>query len=374
VNGIHIGRSVLGNLGADSGEIFSGSGVGMVSIGGDIAGGTGTGSGQVGTNGQITGLNLGGSLLGGVGDRSGRIIATGMGMILIQGNLHGDSGASSGGIFSLGKIAGVRVGGSLTGGVGSASGSIVSGGQMGMVKIGGDLQGGSISGTDSSVIDSGWISGNSIVGVVIGGSVFAGTDDSSAGSLVNNAAIDAAHDIGSIVVKHKVLGSIGSGGDITPVTFAAQGAANPTATKDVAIGTLTIAGSFELKVFAGFSVDSNGGLTPQDGNAQIGNVTVQGDWRASTLIAGVQDTGAAGFGDVGDTIIGGVANSIAKIANIVVNGDVVGDAIINQLFPIESHAIGKLKIHGHLVAVPPAPGVIGLSPQTATDVIVRTIS
>jgi hypothetical protein len=109
----------------------------------------------------------------------------------------------------------------------------------------------------------------------------------------------------------------------------------------MAIGRITIGGHAE---FASILAGYDRFLAAKNGNAQIGAVKVGGDWIASSLVAGVQDTGAAGFG-VGDTIIGGGA-SIAKIASIVIGGQVVGTPGGGDHFGFVSHTIGSFKAAG----------------------------
>jgi hypothetical protein len=177
-------------------------------------------------------------------------------------------------------------------------------------------------------------------------------------------------------VKGSIIGSIGQFGDITDVLISAQGQAMPTATTDLAIGKISIGGRVErAQILAGykFVAFSNPTPTPTNGNAQIGTVSVGGDWIASDLIAGVQNGGTAGFGDAGDTVIGGGA-SIAKIAKIIIGGIVEGTVATGDQFGFESHAIGSFKINGFAITVPAAPGSVALSIITGSDVTVRTVS
>ena len=67
--------------------------------------------------------------------------------------------------------------------------------------------------------------------------------------------------------------------------------AKATATTDLAFGKLTITGSvIGSKILAGY--DQFGNAT--NGNAQIGNVIVMGDWSGSSLVAGVEDVDGHG--------------------------------------------------------------------------------
>ncbi len=365
--GITLGGSLIGGSNTSSGAIFSAGGLGAVKIGHDVQGGSGVDSGYIDSIGDLAGVTLGGSLIGGSTLVSGSIFSNSdMGAVKIGGDLKGGSGSSSGLIDSSGKLASVTLGGSLVGGSNTDSGEIFSGGDMGAVKIGGDIKGASIA--SGSLESSGLIEsfGGRIASVTLGGSIFAGVDNSSGGSLTGNASIHAAHDLGSLTVKGGLIGSVGSGGDITNVIISAKGQAFPTATADVAIGKITIGGRVErAQILAGY----NTSLTATDGNAQIGTVSVGGDWAASDLVAGVQDGGSTGFGDAGDFIIGGGA-SIAKIAAITIEGVVIGTPAAGDRFGFESHAIGSFKAAG--VSIPIVTPVL-LSLITGSDVTIRKV-
>jgi hypothetical protein len=212
------------------------------------------------------------------------------------------------------------------------------------------------------------MSSGRIASVTIGGSIIAGLDNSSNASIIGNASINAGRDIGSITVRGDVVGSVGSGGDVTKVIFSAVGQASPTATSDLAIGKITIGGRVEhAQILAGYDK-----VVAKNGNAQIGAVRVGGDWIASDLVAGVLDGGVAGFGDAGDTIIGGGA-SIAKIASIIIGGIVEGTAAGGDLFAFTSHAIGSFKFSATNVPVPAAPGTVTLSEITGSDVVLHVV-
>ena len=115
-----------------------------------------------------------------------------------------------------------------------------------------------------------------------------------------------------------------------------------TATIDVAIGKISIGGRAEFtSILAGYDT----ALALVNGNAQIGSVKVGGDWIAGNIVAGVRDGGVAGFGDAGDTIIGGGA-SIAKIASITIGGIVAGTSGGGDHFGFVSHTIGSFKAVG----------------------------
>jgi hypothetical protein len=103
---------------------------------------------------------------------------------------------------------------------------------------------------------------------------------------------------------------------LPPDFFSPSFGASATRASLVRSSVLTLAAFCKaLQVLAGYETS----LNPINGNAQIGTVSVVGDWIGSDLVAGVEDGGAADFGDAGDTINGGGA-SIAKIASIVIGG------------------------------------------------------
>ncbi len=393
---VTIGGSVIG-VGSipmgpptHSGEIFSSGAMGAVKIGHDVQGGSAANSGYIHCNGKMASLTIGGSVIGGNGFHSGEILSKGdLGAVKIghdvQGYITGNGkiasvtigGSLSGGVSSSGDLGAVKIGHDVQGGISSNSkiasvtigGSLIGGlvsskGDLGAVKIGGDLRGGN-GGDRSGFIGS----NNRIASVTIGGSIIAGYDDSPGGFflLTNNASIRALGNIGSLTVKGSVTGSVGQLGAVTTVVISAQG----TATTDLAIGKISIGGRVEhAQILAGYkSGGLPGGSLPTNGNAQIGAVSVGGDWIASDLIAGVQDGGTAGFGDVGDTIIGAGA-SIAKIASIVIKGIVQGSAASGDQFGFMSHAIGSLKINGATV---PLASPVALSSLTGNDVTVRLV-
>ena len=108
-----------------------------------------------------------------------------------------------------------------------------------------------------------------------------------------------------------------------------------------------------------------------NGNAQIGAVSVGGDWLASDLVAGAVDTDLDSFGDEDDAIIGGGA-SIAKIASIVVRGTVAGSSAPGDRFGFTSHTIGSFKSVGYTPRFQGGADIIELALIT-DDVTIREI-
>jgi hypothetical protein len=233
------------------------------------------------------------------------------------------------------------------------------------VTISGNIVGSSISGTDGEIAWSGCIFTHASIGSVwVGGSVVAGHDDSTSGYLYYGTSILATQSIGSITVKGNVIGSTGPNGNAA-VVFSASGAVAPTPTSNMAIGKINIGGRVEnAQIIAGYDFD----FGANNGNAQIGAVSVGGDWIASSIVAGIQNSiDSLHFGDGHDSVIGGVANSIAKIASITIGGTVTGTPVSGDHFAFESHAIGNVKIGGNTVL----PGT-QLSPLTG-DVTLQLV-
>src|SRR5262249_27907302 len=213
----------------------------------------------------------------------------GVGAARIVGSVQGGNGQESGEIRTSSTLAGVTIGGSLVGGGSIFCGSIRSDLALGAVRIAGDLVGGSAFGT-ANLTDSGFIRGKRIASVTLGGSLIAGTNSTS-GSFVDNGAIRADDDIGSVFINGSIVGN-----KTNPAIISARGEATPTATSDVAIGSLAWLGRVErASILAG--VDAAG--VAQNADAQIGNVVIGGDWIASSIAAGVV-AGNGFFGDTGD--------------------------------------------------------------------------
>jgi hypothetical protein len=381
---VAIGGSLLGGSASDSGRIESEAGnLGPLKIAHDVRGGSGPRSGSIEARLSLKSAILGGSLIGGSNSETGFIFSwEDMGAIKIGQDVQGGSGGSSGGIANLiGALTSVTIGGSLIGGSAQGTGEISSFKGMGPVKIAHDLIGGSVTGA-ASLEDTGIIFNHAghIASITIGGSIISGIDTSS-GFLHESGTIRAGEDIGSLTVKGSLIGN--SIGDDSPVIITAVGSATPTATVNLAIGKITIGGRVEFaQILAGFNEVRN----PIRASAQIGPVSIGGDWIASSIVAGVENYGANGiddgggsddnlnFGDANDHIINNAADSIAKIASIKIKGRVIGSATAGDHFGFVSHTIGSFKAGG--VTVPltagPANNLIQLSLNTA-DVTIREV-
>ena len=157
----------------------------------------------------------------------------------------------------------------------------------------------------------------------------------------------------------------------SPVVLSARGQAIPSATSDVAIGKITIGGRVERAlILAGYS-----STTPLNGNAQIGSVTVGGDWRASSLVAGIQDFAADGFGN-GDDIVyptPAVDGIFSRIASVTIKGRITGTGTAGDHYGFTAQQIGAFKAGGVKLSLTEATDSgFNLAPIT-NDVTVREV-
>jgi hypothetical protein len=346
IESVRIDGSVIGGVGPISAYIHS------------QFGNTGTSSDGIGK------IVIGGDFIGGGGNSSGQIQSEdSVGQITIRGSIVGN--ASFTGIVSItGDLGKLNVGRHIIGANSPSSGLVFATGSIGPVKVGGNITGGSVIDT-LSVANSGAIIGNGITSVRIAGSIIAGSDIG-AGILTNS---------GTIISKG-VLGPIKIGGNIVgnstnPVNIVARGQANVTSGTDLAIASITVKGDVEFsRILAGF----NDLLAPANADASIGKAKVGGDWRASSLVAGAQDTGAIGFG-LGDTLQpGGSPTVIARIASIEIKGNVTGSLVTGDHFGFVAEQIDSVRIGGRALKLTDGPGNDNILIGFTDDVRVLEVS
>jgi hypothetical protein len=345
---VAVGGSVIGGSNGASGQIVASHALGNVSVAHDVRGGTDIFTGRIASGGKLGAVNIGGALVGGLGDSSGQVFSgSDMGSVAIRGGVTGGMGMGSGAINAEGKLAGVDIGGSLVGGsIQNSSGEILSSGDMGPVKIGGDLAGGSISAGQGTLTSSGLIESfnGRITSVTIGGSILSGVNNTTNADLVNNASIRAANDIGSLTVGGSVIGNISATGRASPVYITARGQAVQGATTDLAIGRISIGGRVENTQFlAGYDID----LNAANADAQIGSVSVGGDWIASSIAAGATP-GSNGWGS-GDVKMSGPGVTdnpaiLSRIAAVAIAGDIIGAAGVD--FGFVAEGVGSFNLGG----------------------------
>jgi hypothetical protein len=374
-----VGGSLAGGAGFFSGNALA-EVLAAVKIGRNLLGGSGGGAGYLEGFTSLGAVEVGGSLVGGTGTFDGAIYTGGsLGAVKIGHDVHGGTAGDAGGIKAETSIASVSIGGSLLGGSALRTGAI-RGGDIGPVKIGRDLLGGSIAGMTGNLDATGYLeSTGRLASVNIGGSIIAGSDDSTGGALTKNASIRAGKDLGALVVKGSLIGNVTANG-ATPVILSARGEAAPTATRDLAIGKINIGGSVERTlILAGYTtavVASDTLAAHANNKAQIGAVNVGRDWSASSLVAGILNLGN-GFGDGNDVLglLGGSSDTIARIASVVIGGTVIGSAAPGlDHFGFSSVRIGSFKSLNFTAPLTASttPDVIELSPITG-DVTIREV-
>lgn len=198
--------------------------------------------------------------------------------------------------------------------------------------------------------------------MTLGGSLIAGTKNIQ-GFFTYNGAIVSAHDIGSLTIKGSVVGN-----STNAALIAAVGQAAPPAGSDVAIGTIKITGRVEYGLIeAGiFGEHTNA-------DAQIGTVTVGGDWIASSLVAGT-NAGVDGIYGTADDVksAGGLlsnkdlVNVLSSIGSITINGTVIGTSITGDHFGFVAETVGTVTING--AAIPHVAGAHNDNILLATDI------
>ncbi|HEX3151618.1 MAG TPA: hypothetical protein VHR66_26325 [Gemmataceae bacterium] len=291
---------------------------------------------QGGNDGDIGRIALGGSLIGGTAGQLGSIRANSdIGNVTIKGSVIGGGQFESGRIATVvGNIGKVAIGGDLMGGTGNSSGQIFAKGTLAALKITGNVVGGSVGG-DNDLHNSGYVEAKRIGSLTIRGSLLAGFDFT-IGTFGDNGAIRVVDDIGSANIGN-IIGNF-----TNPVYISARGKAVQTKT-DLALGKLNVRGRVEYaQILAGY--DPTGGGVNAD--AQVGSVSVGGDWVASSLVAGALATNAD-FGDADDAaIVGGNSAIVSKIGKVTIRGQAIGTVGGTDQFGIVAQVIGVLRVSG----------------------------
>lgn len=345
---VTIGGSLRGGAGEFSGSVASALDMGAAKIVGEIVGGGGAASGILSSGGKLASATVGGSVRGGSGDNTGQVLSTlDAGALKITGDVIGGSGINSGQVFAYRKLASLNIGGSLIGGTGQQTGRVVAQGELGSLTITGNIIGGSASGV-ADLRWSGLVQAGRIGTMTLGGSLIAGTDNTT-GVYLGNGVIEVHDDIGTLTIKGSIIGNATNSAKIY-----ARGQVAPPAGSDVAIGTLRVTGRVEYGlVHAGYTDLFLGGA---NADAQIGTVTVGGDWVASSLVAGAQAglDGIFGTPDDGkitsqDVIVKDVPNVLSKITSITIGGEAIGTVFTSDHFGFVAEFVGNLSINSNLI-------------------------
>jgi hypothetical protein len=311
---------------------FGGAGDGIAKVG--LLDATGVGFGKVKLQGNLDRILA--------GDPSGKVAAK---SLSITGNLGGGNGSPQlsrlfGGLTKLsvsgsmqnnslqidGKVKVVSIGGDLKAGPGLGMAPL---GEMAEFGLDGFIAQGNA--TPSAVLQA-----ESFGAVRIGGSVKLG------GILTTK-------DLGSVFVKEDFGGALLSEGGVKSVKVmknlkSADVANLATITARNKLDVLVIGGDVEnAEILIGYNRDE----LPVDADARIGKVTIKGDWKASSIVAGIDDSTNDGFGR-NDTVIAGDSTPavFSSIASIVIKGTASGSAAPGDHFGISAQKIGKVTISG----------------------------
>ncbi len=351
ISSIHIAGSILGDDGASSGSVKTLGSVDKFIIGGGIGGGNGTDSGNV-TFGTIKSLSVGtgasiiGSIYGGSASGAGVVTGNTLGTAVFAGNVIG-GGASNAGKIIATTAKDISIAGTLQGGAADDTGAVVigAGGITGKLTIGTDLTGTANYSNSGLVSVAGAAKAIEIKGSIVGGNASANNKSNSGAVLVTGAlkSITVGGDIkagtyfstsdinlgavraGSIDTM-LVKGSLVGANTNSRVLISGQGDTAKTSGTNLAIKSLTVLGSVSNAMIlggydtTGTTINGNGGNN--GGGAQIGTVTVNGDFFNGSVATGVSND-AATFGEWADgTNVLLNANSIvASIAKIVIKGN-----------------------------------------------------
>lgn len=317
IGNVTIGGSVIA-IGQFSGGIYGmgleGEHLGVVKIGGDWVATSGDNSGQINVR-DVEGIMLGGSLFGGKFHAdAGYWHGDKIGFVTIGGDLVGGAFINGGNIEYTTSTS-IKIGGSILGGTADFAGHL--GGSAKSIVIGRDIRGADI--TSDDPLYAGSITGGNVGSVVIGGSLIAGFDHSS-GSPSNDGSI-VVNSLGSLTIKGSVVGNSTMTANIQAAT---------------SIKSIHITGRVEFGLIAGYLR-----------GAQLGSLTVGGDWIASNVVVGLGlDTNFGDGNEAVSTIPGGNPNVTSKIGSIVIAGQVLGTADLSRTFGFGAEEIVSFKVGG----------------------------
>jgi hypothetical protein len=343
--GVTIGGDLKGTGPSNSGRIHSPGRIDVIQVGGDVVGSDGDRNGSIHVAGAKS-ITIGDDVIGGLAigkdQGSGYVYAGDVKTLKVGGDVvGGESGLGGSGYVQVGRATAVEVVGDVIGGTGWTHSGAVLGEAFGSLTIGGSVIGGSATGGDK-LVNAGYVQGGRIANLTIGKSLVAGTDNTT-GEFGGNGAVVVTNDLAKATIGSLV------GNATNPAIVAARGQAKPTGSTDVAIGSLTVTGNVDrAQILAGYGRQFADFLG-MNGDAQIGSVTVGGDWIGSSLVAGVYAGPNKHFGD-GDagegaiTIIKNKANVSSKIGSVDIAGAAVGTADPTDFFGITAQTVAAVRV------------------------------
>jgi hypothetical protein len=272
--------------------------------------------------------------------------------VKIGGDLMGGGGEASGAISSFNPVTTLSVGGSLAGGDGKDSGAISLFQNTKTLTVGGDLIGGA--GMNSGAITN----FGDLSSLTVGRSWITGAG-------ANSGRIAVTNDLGAFTICGEIIGTAA-----VPAKLTVGDTSSPANGADLVLGKFSVKRGVQFaRILAGYEIS----LAGTNADAQIGAVTIGGDWIASSIVAGVQDDATAAlnafFGDADDTkITGGDAAINSKIASVVIKGQALGTAAGGDHFGIVAQEIGALSVGAVKFALTPGAANDDL---TATSTLLR---
>ncbi len=294
------------------------AGIGSFFVGGDIGAFNGAG-GVVDVAGGIGTFTLKGNLVGGSTIGSAKIlVGKGVKTLNIAGSIIGGDARSSARVEISGRLETATIGGSLLGT--AANTAWLSAMSMGKVKIGRDVVGGTepLSGL---ILPTFGATGD-IDSLTIGGSIVGGRSNDTGAVMGGN--------FKSLVIKGNIVG-----GTVFETGFVLSSGV---------IKSMTVGGSVRGQSAGGDAQSLVATISAKKG---IDSLTINGDFVAGNIIAGIDSGGDTLFGDGNDMDLDpGVT---AKIGKLIIKGRASGSsAISNALdhYGIEANAIGILTVGG----------------------------
>jgi hypothetical protein len=366
-----VGGSLVGGSGADSGSIMVSTVFNSVHVLRDMTGGSGDNSGSIESTGErighvtVTGSIQGGSpnsnISGADAIDSGSIVCTGSAgvgggilSVVVGGSVTGGGGVDSGAISSAGSVGPVKIGDNLTAGSGAGSASILATDSIHSISIFGDIDGNTGTGVQFTGAATGLLPTLLVAGdikvpltitlpvtdMVVRGSIYAG--DTGSGALV-------ATTIDRLRIDGGILGSAAN-----PVEILLSGLPGYDA-----INLLRVYTSVSYaNILAGYAPTTPGTVTPYqvvNPSARIGTVSVDGDWAASNLVAGVSAGTDGQFGTADDFTTNTTA-IFSEIAKIVIEGEAIGDSNPSDHFGFVAQEVASVVVADYAFPLTPGPG------------------
>lgn len=334
VGSLYVGGDLKGGSTSGAGSIYFYGG-GAVKVVGDVVGGSASGTGyiqSVSADVGVKSLEIGGDLIGGSANSTGWVtIGQNLGTGLVGGDFHGTNDRTNTARFTVvGDVTGkMSVGGTLFGADRTVSSAHLDvQGYAKEIAISGSIIGGAANNGVDTYINSGSVTVGSAGKITLQGSLIGG-HQSGGSEVQNHGAIRVAKTIDSLVIKGNVERGAGAGGVVALITAGGDYQAGDKS--NLAFGSILIGGSVKQgMILSGYGLTGTGlngsGAVANGSTAQIGNVTVNGNWITSTLAAGATTGATIYFSSATTTLLPAVAGSDiqATVASMVVKGSLQG--------------------------------------------------